>query len=39
MAIGPLTNLALAYHFDNEFVKRVSCLSIMGCQYSGMGMW
>lgn len=39
MAIGPLTNLALAYHYDNNFCKRISCLSIMGCQYSGMGMW
>ena len=39
MAIGPLTNLAVAYHYDNDFQKRISCLSIMGCQYSGVGMW
>ena len=39
MTIGPLTNLAVAYHFDNDFPKRVSCLSIMGGQYSGVGMW
>lgn len=39
MAIGPLTNIALAYHYDNDFARRVSCMSIMGCQYSGVGMW
>jgi inosine-uridine nucleoside N-ribohydrolase len=39
MAIGPLTNLGVAYHYDNDFPKRISCLSIMGCQYSGVGMW
>jgi len=39
MTIGPLTNLAVAYHFDKQFPSRISCLSIMGCQYSGMGMW
>ena len=39
MVIGPLTNIAVAYHFDNDFPKRVSCLAIMGGQYSGVGMW
>lgn len=39
MTIGPLTNLGVAYHYDNDFPKRISCLSIMGCQYSGVGMW
>ncbi len=39
MTIGPLTNLAVAYLYDNNFPKRISCLSIMGCQYSGIGMW
>jgi inosine-uridine nucleoside N-ribohydrolase len=38
MAIGPLTNLAVAYHYDNDITKRISCISLMGCQYSGVGM-
>lgn len=38
MAIGPLTNIALAYLYDNDIVSRISSLSIMGGSYSGVGM-
>ena len=38
MAIGPLTNLALAYHLDNSFPTKVPLLSIMGGSISAFGI-
>jgi purine nucleosidase len=38
IAIGPLTNLAVAYHFDNSIVDKISIVSIMGGSITGMGI-
>jgi len=36
IALGPLTNLAIAYHLDYSFGK-VGLISVYGGQYSGVG--
>lgn len=38
IAIGPLTNLAVAYHLDNTIVEKISIVSIMGGSITGMGI-
>ena len=38
MAIGPLTNLALAYHLDNSFAGKVAMVSLMGGSVSAFGI-
>ena len=38
IAIGPLTNLAIAYHLDNTIVEKISIVSIMGGSITGMGI-
>jgi len=38
MAIGPLTNVALAYHLDNSIAEKVSMVSIMGGSESAFGI-
>ena len=38
IAIGPLTNLAVAYHLDNSIVEKIAIVSIMGGSITGMGI-
>jgi inosine-uridine nucleoside N-ribohydrolase len=38
IALGPLTNLAMAYHLDNSFPSKVPMLSLMGGSLSGFGI-
>jgi inosine-uridine nucleoside N-ribohydrolase len=38
IAIGPLTNLALAYHTDNSIGDKLGLLSIMGGSISAFGI-
>lgn len=38
IAIGPLTNLALAYHMDNTVAQHVKLVSIMGGSETGFGI-
>ncbi len=38
IAIGPLTNLALAYHMDNTIGEKSGVLSIMGGSVSAFGI-
>ncbi len=38
IAIGPLTNLAVAYHMDNSIIDKISIVSIMGGSITGMGI-
>lgn len=38
IAIGPLTNLALAYHCDNSFAEKVGFISLMGGSTSAFGI-
>ncbi len=38
IAIGPLSNLAVAYHLDNTIVDKISVVSIMGGSITGMGI-
>ncbi len=38
IAIGPLTNLALAYHLDYSIVDKINVLSIMGGSISSFGI-
>ncbi|XP_055943077.1 nucleoside hydrolase-like isoform X1 [Argiope bruennichi] len=37
IAIGPLTNLALAHRIDPQFTKRLKSLVVMGGNYKGLG--
>jgi purine nucleosidase len=37
IAIGPLTNIALALRMDPEFINRIASLTIMGGTYKGTG--
>ncbi|CAL1301266.1 unnamed protein product [Larinioides sclopetarius] len=37
IAIGPLTNLALAHRMDPQFTKRLKSLVVMGGNYKGLG--
>lgn len=38
IAIGPLTNLALAYHSDNAIGQKLGVLSLMGGSISAYGI-
>jgi inosine-uridine nucleoside N-ribohydrolase len=38
IAIGPLTNLALAYHSSYSFAEKVGFISLMGGSISGFGI-
>ena len=38
IAIGPLTNLSVAYHLDNSITEKISIVSIMGGSITGMGI-
>lgn len=38
IAIGPLTNLSVAYHLDNSIVEKICIVSIMGGSITGMGI-
>jgi purine nucleosidase len=38
IAIGPLTNLALAYHADNSIGDKLGLLSLMGGSISAFGI-
>lgn len=38
IAIGPLTNLALAYHLDNSIAAKVPIISLMGGSISAFGI-
>ena len=38
IAIGPLSNLAVAYHLDNSIVDKINIVSIMGGSITGMGI-
>lgn len=38
IALGPLTNLAVAYHLDNTFAAKVPMISLMGGSIAGFGI-
>lgn len=38
ICIGPLTNLALAYHYNNKIVDCFTNISLMGCSETMMGL-
>lgn len=38
IAIGPLTNLSVAFHLDNSIIDKISIVSIMGGSITGMGI-
>lgn len=38
LATGPLTNLAIAYLLDNNFPNLIGGLTLMGGNYSGLGL-
>jgi inosine-uridine nucleoside N-ribohydrolase len=38
IAIGPLTNLALAYTIDNSIAQKVGLISLMGGSISAFGI-
>lgn len=38
IAIGPLTNLALAYSIDNSIAEKVGMISLMGGSISAFGI-
>jgi purine nucleosidase len=38
IAIGPLTNIALAYQYDNSLTEKISLISLMGGSTSLLGI-